>query len=66
MGLSGGAAIVLLIVLYFVIKWAVRGAIDDSKREIAKAVQNGIRQYEQEKRDEALPPLPDEEDSETE
>ncbi len=49
LGISGGTALVLLVVLYFVVKWAVRAAIDSSKNAIARAVRKGLEQYEKEK-----------------
>lgn len=30
LGISGGTAIIVLIILYFVIKWAVKNAINES------------------------------------
>lgn len=61
LGISLGTAVFILFALYFVIKWAVRSAIDDSKGEIAKAVKKGIKQYEAEK---SAAPDPDEDDEE--
>lgn len=34
LGISGGTAIVILIALYFVIKWAVRNGIKEAYRSI--------------------------------
>ena len=34
LGLSGGTAIIILIALYFVIKWAVKNGIDVYKRQV--------------------------------
>ena len=48
LGISLGTAIVILIALYFVIKGAVRNAIDESRHEISKAVKKGIEQYYEE------------------
>ena len=35
LGISGGTAIVILIVLYFVIKWAVKNGIKEAYSDIA-------------------------------
>ena len=48
LGISLGTAIVILIALYFVIKWAVRKAIDESCDEISMVVKKGIEQYYEE------------------
>jgi len=42
LGISGGTAIIILIALYFVVKWAVRKAIDESTDEIAGAVRQAL------------------------
>ncbi|MBQ8038277.1 MAG: hypothetical protein IJ274_00130 [Lachnospiraceae bacterium] len=34
LGISGGTAIIVLIVLYFVIKWAVKNGIQEAYRNI--------------------------------
>lgn len=34
LGISGGTAIIILIVLYFVIKWAVKNGIKEAYEEI--------------------------------
>lgn len=34
LGISGGTAIIILIVLYFVIKWAVKNGIKEAYKEI--------------------------------
>ena len=34
LGISGGTAIIVLIVLYFVIKWAVKNGIKEAYRDI--------------------------------
>lgn len=49
LGVSSGTAILVLIAGYFVVKWAVRNAISESKKDIAKAVKNGIEKWEAEK-----------------
>lgn len=36
LGISGGTAIVILIALYFVIKWAVKNGIKEAHEEIAE------------------------------
>lgn len=61
LGISFSAAVLLLIALYFVIKWAVRNAIDESKSEIAKAVKKGMAKYEAQKNG-APPEEPEEEE----
>lgn len=42
LGVSAGTAAAVLIALYFVIKWAVRNAIEESRWEIAKAVKDAL------------------------
>lgn len=49
LGISVGTAVIVLAALYFVVKWAVRTAIQESKGEIAKAVEKGLQRYRQEK-----------------
>lgn len=49
LGISGGTALIVLIAMYFIIKWAVRNAIEESKGNISKAVQKGIEKYIKEK-----------------
>lgn len=49
LGISAGTGVFLLLILYFVVKWAVRSAISDSREKIAKAVKKGIEKYEAEK-----------------
>lgn len=44
-GTSLGAALITLAALYFVIKWAVKNAIEESRSEISKAVKKGIEEY---------------------
>ena len=36
LGISGGTAIIILIALYFVIKWAVKNGIKDAYRDITE------------------------------
>ena len=36
LGVSSGTAIIILIALYFVIKWAVKNGIKDAYRDIAE------------------------------
>ena len=38
LGISGGTAIVILIALYFVIKWAVKNGIKEAYRDITGKV----------------------------
>ncbi len=38
LGRSFGTALVILIAMYFVMKWAVKNAINESTSEISKAV----------------------------
>lgn len=45
LGISLGTAVVVLTALYFVIKWAVRNGIEESRSEIRKAVKNGMEDY---------------------
>lgn len=40
LGISGGTAIVILIVLYFVIKWAVKNGIKEAYSDIAEKKTN--------------------------
>ncbi len=43
LGISFGTAVLILFALYFVVKWAVRNAIDESKDEIAAAVRKALK-----------------------
>lgn len=36
LGISGGTAIIVLIALYFIVKWAVRNGIREAYQEIKK------------------------------
>lgn len=45
LGISAGTGLVILIALYFVIKWAVKNGIDESRHEISRAVRKGIEDY---------------------
>ena len=36
LGISGGTAVIILIALYFVIKWAVKNGIKEAYEEMAK------------------------------
>lgn len=54
LGYSLLSAIITLAALYFVVKWAVRSAIEESKGEIARAVKDGIEEYEREKQEDGL------------
>lgn len=40
LGISGGTAIVILILLYFVIKWAVKNGIKEAYSDIAEKKTN--------------------------
>ncbi len=42
LGISFGTAVLILFALYFIVKWAVRRAIDESKDEIAAAVRQAL------------------------
>lgn len=48
LGISLGTAAMVLFALYFVIKWAVRNAIDESKDEITRAVREALEKSEDE------------------
>ena len=48
LGLSGGTAIVILIALYFVIKWAVKNGIKEAYRAITGEKTNEDLQNEKE------------------
>lgn len=48
LGISLGTALVVLIALYFVIKWAVKNAIKESTRYLCEMLKNGTDEYEQE------------------
>ncbi len=54
LGYSLLSAVITLAALYFVVKAAVRGAIEESKGEIARAVKDGIEEYEREKQEGGL------------
>lgn len=45
LGISFGTAVIILVAMYFVIKWAVRNAIEESSSEIAEAVKKGMEKY---------------------
>lgn len=45
LGISAGTALIVLTALYFVIKWAVKNGIEESRRELEKAVKKGIEDY---------------------
>lgn len=51
LGIGAGTAVFLLFALYFIVKWAVRTAIEESKGEIARAVKKGIEKYERKKQE---------------
>ena len=51
-GTSLGAALITLAALYFVIKWAVKNAIEESRSEISKAVKKGMKEYYDENKSE--------------
>lgn len=51
-GTSLGAALVTLAALYFVIKWAVKNAIEESCSDISNAVKKGIEKYYEENKSE--------------
>lgn len=51
-GISLGLILIILAALYFVIKWAVIGAIEESRSEISKAVKKGIEEYYEENKSE--------------
>ena len=48
LGISGGTAIVILIALYFVIKWAVKNGVKEAYKDIT-----GKKPVEDEKNDES-------------
>ncbi len=48
LGISGGTAIIVLTALYFIVKWAVRTAIEESSDKISKAVKRGMEKYYEE------------------
>ena len=43
LGIGGGTALIVLCALYFVVKWAVRGAIVEAHAQIAGKKQSGPR-----------------------
>lgn len=43
LGISGGTAIVVLITLYFVIKWAVKNGIKEAHRDIMSDKDSNLR-----------------------
>lgn len=45
LGISAGTALIVLTALYFVIKWAVKNGIEESRHELEKAVKKGIEDY---------------------
>ena len=45
LGISGGTAIVILIALYFVIKWAVKNGIKEAYSAITGSNENATRSY---------------------
>lgn len=45
LGISGGTGLIVLIAFYFVIKWAVKNAIRESRPDISRAVKKGIEKY---------------------
>lgn len=48
LGISFGTAVMVLISLYFVVKWAVRNAINESREEITEAVRDALNNSEDE------------------
>lgn len=46
LGISGGTAIVVLIALYFVIKWAVKNGIKEAHRDIMSDKDGNLRPQE--------------------
>ena len=49
LGISGGTAIVILVALYFVIKWAVKNGVKEAYQDITgkKPVEDGIHCFRQ-------------------
>lgn len=46
LGISGGTAIIILIALYFIIKWAVKNGVKQAYRDIAGEETNQIKEPE--------------------
>jgi len=44
LGISFGTALIILISMYYIIKWAVKNAIEESSSKISKAVKNAIEE----------------------
>lgn len=51
-GISLASALITLAALYFVIKWAVKNAIEESRSDISNAVKKGIEKYYEENKSE--------------
>lgn len=49
LGISAGTAIIILIVLYFIIKWAVKNGIKEAYQEIKKKSPEDLRFERREK-----------------
>lgn len=47
LGISGGTAIIVLIALYFVVKWAVKNGIKEAYRDITGKKTNEDKQLEE-------------------
>lgn len=46
LGISGGTAIIVLIALYFVVKWAVKNGVEEAYQDIARKKKSGDRKEE--------------------
>lgn len=38
LGISGGTAVIILIALYFIVKWAVKNGMEEAWKEIKKEI----------------------------
>ncbi len=64
LGISGGTAIIILIALYFIVKWAVKNGIEEAYEEISgKEVKDDLDEIlEREAREKAAKQQKDSED----
>ena len=48
LGISSGKAVIVLIVLYFIIKWAVKNGVKEAYRDISRKEKAGLDSGEEE------------------
>ncbi len=48
LGISSGTAVIVLIVLYFIIKWAVKNGVKEAYRDISRKEKAGLDSGEEE------------------